>query len=348
MGITIISTSQSQTPRVAAQSTKSVRWNVATRLILSDVDETVADVYTPATPGMLQRLSTVLRAQRALVLISGGGLESIKTRVVDGLDSDVRQNVLIIPCSGAEAWGFNPAGNIRTSPVYSLLNEKLTVEQQAAWRAVMREAIDKFGITTFGTRPKPVFRELTSDPLHVMYDDRGPQITFEVINGIQMAGRVARTMNQRFVVAGLPEMQRKPDGTYDLRSALARYCADRLHAENVAITPREAGTFALDFALEGVDKAEGVIRVLASDELEAIIAAASLTANQVEVWGDKFNVHQGGTDSNILRALTGGERIINFRPDEDPSGFPSSHTITFWNGPGNLHVGCENYLAQAA
>ena len=67
-----------------------ITFNPSIKLALSDVDETIADVYTKATPEMIHELSRFVEEGRALFLISGSGLQSIRERVVDLLKPGIR------------------------------------------------------------------------------------------------------------------------------------------------------------------------------------------------------------------------------------------------------------------
>lgn len=81
-----------------------VKWNDDIRLVVSDVDETVADLFVPAAPEMATKLNGLLDEGRALFLVSGAGLGSIKRRVMDLIRPDLRKRVLIaivaVPRSG--------------------------------------------------------------------------------------------------------------------------------------------------------------------------------------------------------------------------------------------------------
>ncbi len=50
---------------------RTIVWNNKLRLVLSDVDETVADLYRPAEPAMLDALTRLLERGIVLVLITG-------------------------------------------------------------------------------------------------------------------------------------------------------------------------------------------------------------------------------------------------------------------------------------
>ncbi len=88
----------------------TIRFNPSIKLALADVDETIADVYTPATKDMINELDRFIEEGRILFLVSGGGLQSIRERIVDLLKPENRHRVLVAHCSGAEVWGFETGG----------------------------------------------------------------------------------------------------------------------------------------------------------------------------------------------------------------------------------------------
>ena len=51
-----------------------IKFNNNVKLIFSDVDETVADVYRPADPALIPELEKVLKEDRVIVFISGAGI----------------------------------------------------------------------------------------------------------------------------------------------------------------------------------------------------------------------------------------------------------------------------------
>ncbi len=79
-----------------------VLWNDQLRLVLSDVDETVADLYRPAEERMLSALSRLLERRIALVLITGQSVENVEDRVVMRLPAPLRQQIAVGACSGAD------------------------------------------------------------------------------------------------------------------------------------------------------------------------------------------------------------------------------------------------------
>ena len=69
-------------------NTPQVKWNNKIKLVVSDVDETIADLFVPASPEMGAELNALLDEGKSLFLVSGGGFVSIKRRVVDLIKSE--------------------------------------------------------------------------------------------------------------------------------------------------------------------------------------------------------------------------------------------------------------------
>jgi len=91
----------------------TVKWNNAVKLIISDVDETIADLYVAASRKMIRELETLLEEGKILFLISGQGVFNIQKRIVDHIRKSLRNRILIGHCSGVEVWEFDEAGNLR-------------------------------------------------------------------------------------------------------------------------------------------------------------------------------------------------------------------------------------------
>lgn len=284
---------------MAESINNSVEWNDSLRLAIADVDETIAGVYEVAEPEMHTELEDLLSEGVKLFMVSGGSLAQIKRRVTDDLDPSVRRNILISHCSGAEVWGFDESGELRDKPFYSVYEETFSEEAKTAWRAVVNQVIDEFGLRTHGVRPKPEFIEAYQDPLDIMIEDRGPQITFEFVNATHL------TEEQ---VAQLPyDVPESAIGTYDLREPVLERTQVLLKEANVPVTPRLAGNFALDLAIEGVSKKSSIEIVMQSQE---VLAAIGLQQSDVqdpsnlEIWGDKFSYMRGGTDRHMSEAVS--------------------------------------------
>lgn len=186
--------------------------------------------------------------------------------------------------------------------------------------------------------PIPEFRKRTSgDPLSIMLEDRGPQITLEVANGHDLSPEQA----EKLAIA-VPLTY----GRHDLRVPILERAEKLLEEKNLPITPRLAGIFAIDFAVKGVSKTTAVKYVI---EHEAILRSLGIRASDIEdpqrmeVWGDKFSAVRGGTDRHMSEALPKEVRSITFR-EENPEEFPEGYTIVVWDGEKHLHEGLLEFL----
>ena len=317
--------------------TPSIAWNDNVRLVIADVDETIADVYTPAEPEMIVELNRLLGDGVRLFMVSGGGLRRITTGITDAIAPKLRQNILISHCSGAEVWGFTAEGELREQPFYSLYEETCTADMKQIWRDSVDKLVAEFGFRLHPVEPKVHFRQKYSDPLDIMYDDRGPQITFELVNAADMSDAQ---------VAQLSHDVPLTHGARDLRVPVLER-AEQIFAEaGVPITPRLGGMFAVDFALAGVSKATSIRRVLEDTEILATIGLAQddlSLPEAFEVWGDKFSSIRGGTDRHMCEALDPRVRALDFRA-EDPAEFLDGYNIVLWDGTQHLHHGLLEYL----
>ncbi len=318
---------------------QNVPWNGALRLAVADVDETIADVYTPAEPEMIAELNRLLTDGVKLFMVSGGSLRRIVSGITEAITPELRRNILISHCSGAEVWGFTAEGELRETPFYSLYADKFSDNMKLAWRESVDKLVAEFGFRLHPVEPKVHFRQKYSDPLDIMYDDRGPQITFELVNAADLTDvQVARLSHD------VPETH----GARDLRVPVLER-AEQIFAEaGVPITPRLGGMFAVDFALAGVSKAISIRHVLEDPEILVTIGLTQddlSTAEAFEVWGDKFSSIRGGTDRHMCEALDPQVRAVDFRA-EDPAEFLDGYNIVLWDGTDHLHHGLLEYLSS--
>jgi hypothetical protein len=313
---------------------RSVFWNKELRLALCDVDETVADLYCLAEPGMLVALTRLLNQGISLVLITGQSVRNVEQRVILGLPTQLRGRIAVGACSGAELWGYSPTGD-RNATAFYTAEGALTVEQKAAWRVVIQQLITEFGLISFPPMPISDFRRQCGDePWHVLLDDRGPQITIEFPNAYQLSDTACKQVCRRLGI--------NFEGQ-DLRTPVLQRAERLLEAHSVPVTPRIAGMFALDLAIAGVDKARAVEGALTPTVLRSLgLGPRRLGAGEIEVWGDRFS-QLSGTDWLMCKPIDSRVRAISFR-DEDPAEFPKGHNIQLWDGAYRLHAGLLEYL----
>jgi hypothetical protein len=317
----------------------SIIWNKAVRFVLSDVDETISDVYSPAAPAMIAELSSFMSNGGKLFLVTGGSLKRVLKDIASQIDPALRRNILISHCSGAEVWGFAQDGTLRSRPFYSIYEETFTEAMKTRWREAVRQLVSEFGLRIHPVQPKTEFwKQAGRDPRDIMLDDRGPQITIEIVNGCDISNDQLDLFMQ--------ELPYTHDGKRDLRIILMRRAADLFKAMRLPITPRLAGVFALDLAIEGVTKTTSIKYLLENPEALATIGLkAENLANpsHVEIWGDRYSVLHGGTDRHMSEALPSTVRSIDFR-EEDPSELPAGYNIVIWDGEQHLHHGLLEYL----
>lgn len=315
-----------------------ITFNNNAKLILTDVDETIADVYCPADPEMIQQLNTLLEEGKVIFFVTGGGLKRVTNDIVTALDPSLRHKTLISHCSGAEVWGFDPQGNILPKAYYSKYDEELTEEEKANFRKAINQVIQEFQLRTHPAMPKLQFIEdFGHHPLEVMYDDRGPQITLEFINGSDLQ---PDQVEQLEVTVPLTH------GQYDLRIPVLERAEQLIKEFNIPISPRLGGTMALDFAIQGVSKTTSVKYVLDNPQLMQLLGldqSILQTPEHIEIWGDKYSVIRGGSDRHMSEAVDPSVRSIDFR-QENPEEFPKGYNIVLWNGEHHLHHGTLEYL----
>lgn len=320
-------------------NTPSITWNPEVRLAVSDVDETIAEVYTPAEPAMIAELSSFLSEGGKLFMVTGGSLKRVRTGITDLIAPELRHDILISHCSGAEVWGFADTGELRDKPFYSIYDETFTEDMKDRWRQAVSKLVAEFGLRTYPAQPKTEFWEkIGRDPRDIMLDDRGPQITLEVVNGNDLTNEQQKLFSQAVPLTH--------DGRRDLRLALMQRAGELFAEMQVPITPRLGGVFALDLAIEGSSKTTSIKYVLENPEALATIGlrAGDLTSPaHFEVWGDKYSTLHGGTDRHMSEALPPTVRSIDFR-QEDPSEFPEGYNIVVWDGQQHLHHGLLEYL----
>jgi hypothetical protein len=320
-------------------NTPSITWNSKLRLAVADVDETIAEVYTPAEPAMIKELSSFLSDGGKLFMVTGGSLKRVREGITDLIDPALRRDILISHCSGSEVWGFTQDGELRDKPFYSIYDETFTADMKDRWRKAVNQLVAEFGLRTHPAQPKTEFWEkIGRDPRDVMLDDRGPQITMEVVNGHDLSDEQLTLFKQ--------EVPYTHDNRRDLRIPLMQRAGELFAGMNVPISPRLGGVFALDFAIEGSSKTTSIKYVLENPDALATIGlkAEDLTSpSYFEVWGDKYSTLHGGTDRHMSEALPATVRSIDFR-EEDPNEFPEGYNIVLWDGQQHLHHGLLEYL----
>jgi hydroxymethylpyrimidine pyrophosphatase-like HAD family hydrolase len=316
-----------------------INWNSKVKIVLADVDDTIAKVYTPSTSGMIGGLTALLRDGVILFMITGGGLQSVMQRVVEQIEEPLRKNILIAPCSGAEVWGFDQNGHLKAEPYYSLYS-KLTTEQKTKWREIVKDIVRDYQLNTVDTLPIAQFREKYGGQFKtVMMADRGPQITLEFVNSYDLE----KTQAQELGVLNPDEK-----GKYNFRKLIREDAEQRIAKENLPLKIGLGGDFAFDFLIEGVSKGDALKYIL---ENEHILHDLGLeiedlhNPQNIEIWGDKFVNNAGDFQMylGIPESVRKEVRAIDFRKSET-QGLPEGFNIVLWDGEKEFSEGLEEYL----
>lgn len=316
----------------------SIKKNQKVKLVLSDVDETIADLYLPASRELISELIDLLRKGKCFFFISGQGLNGIKKRITDLVPIELRKQILIAHCSGSEVWGFDPSGKLLEKPYYSVYDISMGDRQKLLWRKQVDRVVEEFKLKKHETMPVSKFNDISKgDPLSIMYEDRGPQITLEVVNGVDLEIEQVKSLEMK-----VPETH----GAYDIRIPIAERADDLFIQNKIPVTSRLGGEFAIDFAIKGVSKESAVRFVLESEQVLSHIGISKNDLKEpdnLEIWGDKFSVIRGGTDRHMCEAVSPKVRAIDFRI-EDPEEFPKAYNIVMWDGEKHLQDGVLEYL----
>lgn len=320
-----------------------ITFNQNIKLILADVDETIADVYTSATSEMVNQLTLLLQSGRVLFMVTGAGLGSVKERIVDQINPKLRNKIMIAHCSGAEIVGFDQNGEILT-PYYSAYSKKMNSEEQMAWRSVVNQVVAQYQLITVTPQKVGDFKDrFGDDPLTVMLADRGPQITLEFVNGYKITPEQYQELKHTF-----PNL--KPsDGYYDLREPVMDSFNKHLKNANLPVSAHLAGVFALDLVLDGVSKTEALRYLLSQDNILSnynLPLNISDSPDLVEIWGDKFTKN-GGSDRKMCLAVDHRTRAIDFR-QESLDELGNEFNIVVWDGDKHLHEGLLEYLKRSS
>ena len=233
------------------------------KLIFADLDDTLSELYKPASKKVKEYLNRLLQEGKSIVIISGQGRDNIYDRVVCGIEENLRRKILVCGCGGAYIYGFDNDGKFEKNPIYSISEEKLNIEQRKVWR-------------------------------------------------------------EKMIARGKELMQEA----------------------NLPIGVFKGGEYAIDFMVNGVSKTYAVKYLMNNTEALKKIGVNNpekLDDENIQVWGDKYSLINGGTDMNMLYGLNKNVLALDFRK-EPIEELDMSYNIKIWNGKKTLYEGLEEYL----
>lgn len=315
----------------------NIPWNNNVRLILSDVDQTVAEDFLSAEPEMIQELSKLLKEQKTIFFTTGGPIHRVHERITKHLPAELRYRTLVATCLGAEVWGFDKSGDLKAEPFYSLYDANLSDGQKKKWRLIVRELLSEFKLEVHDITSANEFRsKFGNNPLAIMMEDRGPQITLEFINAYDMNEEQRKIANEK-----LPNISEQ----IDLREPVIRWLNQKFQEADLPLSGQLGGTFALDMTINGVSKADAITRIFSNKDVLEYVGLDGVDLNKaenIEIWGDRFEIGRG-TDWLMCEAVNSDVRAIDFR-QENPINFPEDANIQFWQGKKHLYEGLLEYL----
>lgn len=293
-----------------------IKWKESTKLVVSDVDDTIAPVYQPMTKEMKEELEKLLKNHVKFLLISGQSVGNIVSRVTNFIAPELRRNMMIAHCNGAEGYGFNEVGDLVEQPFFSILDE-VKVDREI-WKKVMKEIEEEFGLTyVFTTKPSE-FKKIAGDDKHfVMVEDRHVQMSLDFVNGV---------------------------GEPDIRLKIADFAKRRFETLGMPLTTSLGGLIAIDFNIQGVNKGFAVEKIIQFGEKFAFHRTGKImlsSEDELEIWGDSFSVSSGNSDFNMCRPLPKSVRTICFRHSPD---LEQGYNIKIWDGKEELAEGTYEYL----
>ncbi|MFJ5733644.1 HAD-IIB family hydrolase [Streptomyces paradoxus] len=196
---------------------------LSTRLVMFDLDDTLALSKAKITPRMAQCLTRLLSRQHVCI-ISGGRYEQFQTQVLEELPltPELAGRLHLMPTCGTRylRWG--------TGAWQDIYCENLSDEEKILIIQVLTEGAKSLGLWADSTWGEVI-------------EDRGSQVTFSALG--QQAPHEAKAAWD-------------PDGSR--RRALRDYVAVRLPDLEV----RSGGSTSIDVTKKGIDKAYGVQRLL--------------------------------------------------------------------------------------
>jgi hypothetical protein len=264
----------SQQVRPAPSALLAPRFD-SVKLIVSDVDDTLASPFRDVSATLAHALTRLLGDGTILFLVSGQSIESIERRVVRAFPRLLRRNILVGHCHGAEVFGYDSAG-------WRVIPALFSIRESAAMEGVFGQVL---------TLVTSVLSEhgLAASSPGILLEDRGVQVTVD------------------FPVLGVSPA--------DPRAVLIAALNDRLAETGLPVEARMAGHLGIDIMARGVDKSLALSRLLdPGNSYRLTMPEGRVTGDWdgIEVWGDQFSPPDFDADLRMLAALPPGVRAINF------------------------------------
>jgi hydroxymethylpyrimidine pyrophosphatase-like HAD family hydrolase len=312
------------------------KWNDKVKLIISDVDDTVAPVYKNAFPEVIREIEKILSGGTVIFFLSGQSYTNVYCRVVEHIDPKLRHRVLLGVCNGAEVFGYDMDGNKIDNPVFSVEKSRQMNFDMVKLEKVIDTILHEFNLVPHPVMDIDVFKKITnSDPLNIMMENRKLQFTFDFINGINFSNYS--------LPANCPDCLAD---ALDIRIPIINRAKQLLNLNGLDVEPYLAGTFAIDFNIKGVNKSLPIENLISPGKSFAIYKSGKIIysdPNEIEIWGDSFSIIKNGSDVFMSKAAPPECRTISFRYIESDE-LPGNFNIVVWDGIHQLYDGLLEYL----
>ncbi len=242
------------------------------KLIMFDLDGTLAESKQPLTSEMAGLLARLMEKKRAAV-ISGGALSQFLKQIVDQLPKKANlSNFYLLPTSGAALYEYN-AGEWK-----KIYEEQLSLKDVGLIEAAMRDAAAATGLIDFS---KPAYGE--------RIEHRGAQVTLSAL------GQQA------------PIDEKKAwDPDHAKRYALRAQIAERLPASE--FSTRMGGSTSIDVTKHGIDKAYGIRKLC--ERIGIFESEALYVGDELQAGGNDEAVYKTDAQVQAVSNLEDTKKII--------------------------------------
>lgn len=295
-------------------------------LVITDVDDTVAPAFKEASEAMVKKLEMLLEAGTVIFFVSGQSLQNIYKRVISKIERKYYDNILIAHCNGSEVFQFK--GHGESKKVFSIVDEWRDVEIERELREVVSYVLKQFELQGIEASSLQSFLEQSDGNVsNVMLDDRKLQIAMDFV------------YSEKVEDFDLPKGHKGVE-TGDIRELIVACANQYIEERNYHIKAVIAGTCAIDFVIQGVNKGLPVRKMLECQWLDKI---SEINPSQIEVWGDSFE--QNGSDLQMSLALPADVLSISFRKMKNDI-IDKNCTVISWNGERECSEGLLEYLGE--
>ncbi|OPZ86075.1 MAG: hypothetical protein BWY74_03743 [Firmicutes bacterium ADurb.Bin419] len=313
-----------------------INWNENVKLIITDVDDTVAEVFSETSADMICELEKLLFEGKMIFFISGQSFNNIFDRVIKFIDITLRKGIFVGHCNGAEVIGFDKSGKVLPTPLFSVSHAN-TSNINSNFRDIINQIIKEFDLEPINPMDIEAFKLTTKGmPKCIMVDDRKLQISFDFINGCKLCD---------FLYSG--ELSNKELEANDIRYLIMKRSKELFKEANIPIEAKLGGTIAIDFCFSGVTKGLAIRKLISINKDKASICLPWITLSfaleDIEVWGDNFSLPNRGADLYMSLVLPKTTRSISFR-DIEQREIIRNFNIVAWDGKERLNKGLLEYL----